>query len=133
MARQDVRTRKVKGMKLVAAPVEPLDARELGRLLNALDGQSWLAKRDMAPIAVMARAGLRISEVLALKVADLDIRQAPGPKIVHHLHPPRFPPPPQIPTERDILPRVDRLDDLRQVGFITCGTRTSRPETSAAA
>ncbi len=71
-------------MKLVAAPVEPLDARELGRLLNALDGQSWLAKRDMAPIAVMARAGICISEVLALKVADLEINPRSGKVLVRH-------------------------------------------------
>ena len=51
------RTLKVKSVKQVQAPVETLDARDLGRLINAVDGPHWSDKRDVALINVMARAG----------------------------------------------------------------------------
>ena len=53
------RTLKVKGVKQMQTPVETLDARDLGRLINAVDGPHWSDKRDVALINVMARAGLR--------------------------------------------------------------------------
>jgi len=40
--------------------VETLDARDLGRLINAADGSHWSDKRDVALINVMERAGLRV-------------------------------------------------------------------------
>jgi site-specific recombinase XerD len=35
----------------------------MGRLLAAVDGSYWLDKRNIAMIALMVRAGLRVSEV----------------------------------------------------------------------
>jgi hypothetical protein len=46
---------KVKGVKQVQKAVETLDARDLGRLINAVDGPHWSEKRDVALINVMAR------------------------------------------------------------------------------
>ena len=52
---------------------EALDARDLGRLINAADGSRWSDKRDVALINLMARAGLRVSEALAFKVGDVEL------------------------------------------------------------
>jgi integrase len=70
IVRAQGRTLKVKGVKQVQKPVDALDARDLGRLINAVDGPHWSAKRVVALINVLARAGLRVSEALALKVGD---------------------------------------------------------------
>jgi integrase len=42
----------------------------LGRLINTVDAPHWSDKRDAALINVMAHAGLRIYEALALKIDD---------------------------------------------------------------
>jgi site-specific recombinase XerD len=76
------RTLKVKGVKQVQGPVETLDARDLGRLINAVDGPQWSAKRDVALINVMARAGLRVSEAIALKVGDVELGPRSGTLLV---------------------------------------------------
>ena len=73
LVRAQGRTLKVKGVKQVQAPVETLDARDLGRLINAVDGPQWSDRRDVALINVMARTGLRVSEALALKVGDIEL------------------------------------------------------------
>ena len=76
------RTLKVKSVKQVQAPVETLDARDLGRLINAVDGPHWSDKRDVALINVMARAGPRVSEALALKVGDVELGPRSGKSLV---------------------------------------------------
>ena len=47
----------VKGMKKVGAPIEPLNGRQIGRLLAVLEGQRWIDKRNVAIVSVMVRAG----------------------------------------------------------------------------
>lgn len=54
------RTLKVRGVNQMQGAVETLDARDLGRLINAADGSHWSDKRDVALINVMERAGLRV-------------------------------------------------------------------------
>ena len=73
LVRAQGRTLKVKSVKQVQGPVETLDACDLGRLINVVDGPQWSDKRDVALINVMARAGLRVSEALALKVGDVEL------------------------------------------------------------
>ncbi len=82
IVRAQGRTLKVKGVKQVQKPVETLDARDLGRLINAVDGPHWSDKRDVALINVMARAGLRVSEALALKVGDVEVGPRSGKLLV---------------------------------------------------
>lgn len=74
----------VKGMKKVIQPISPLTGRELGRLLAAADGGSWLSKRNKAMIELMARAGLRVSEVVSLQVKDVTISQRKGEVLIRH-------------------------------------------------
>ena len=50
------RTLKVEGVKQVQGLAETLDARDLGRLINAVDGPLWSDKRAVALINVMARS-----------------------------------------------------------------------------
>lgn len=78
------RSLKVKGVKLVQAPVTPLDARSLGRLINVLDGPDWQAKRDVALVGLLARAGLRISEALALELEDIELGPRSGRVLIRH-------------------------------------------------
>ncbi len=73
---------RVKGMKKVLPPVEPLNGRELGRLLAAVEGDTWQAKRDVAILNLMARAGLRVSEVVALRLGDVTLNQRKGHVVV---------------------------------------------------
>ena len=82
LVRTQGRTLKVKGVKQVRGPVETLDARDLGRLINAVDGPHWSDKRDVALINVMARAGLRVSEALARKVGDVELNVRSGALLV---------------------------------------------------
>jgi len=82
IVRAQGRMLKVKGVKQVQKPVETLDARDLGRLINAVDGPHWSDKRDVALINVMARAGLRVSEALALRVDDVELGPRSGKLLV---------------------------------------------------
>lgn len=76
----------IKGAKQVIPPTHALNAHELGQLLNqarlrwtdesgALD---WKGHRDVALVSLMARAGLRVGEVVALELDDLDLRERSG-------------------------------------------------------
>lgn len=58
----------VRGPRQVAPPVKALSGRELGRLLAAAEKNL----RDTAILNLMARAGLRVGEVVRLRVDDLD-------------------------------------------------------------
>ncbi len=82
LVREHGRTLRVKGVKLIIAPKDILDARDLGRLLNALDGPTWRDKRDVALVNVLARAGLRISEALSLKIDDLELGARSGSVLI---------------------------------------------------
>jgi site-specific recombinase XerD len=72
----------VEGVKAVDKPVKSLTARELGRLVRAIEqhrwGPDWLCLRNVALVAVMARAGLRVGEALALDLADVEINERSG-------------------------------------------------------
>ncbi len=82
LARFHGRELRVKGMKKVLPPVEPLNGRELGRLIAAVEGDTWQAKRDVAILNLMARAGLRVSEVVALRLGDVTLNQRKGHVVV---------------------------------------------------
>ena len=66
-----------KGVRQVQRPVEALTARELGRLVRAVEnhrwGPEWLSLRNAALIAVTARAGLRVGEAVALDIGDVEL------------------------------------------------------------
>ena len=72
----------VQGIKSVRPPIEPLTSRDLGRLLavaeSAVWGPPWLALRNAAMIALMAKAGLRVSEVAGLDVSDVEVKPLSG-------------------------------------------------------
>ena len=72
----------VRGVRKVEQPVEPLNGRELGRLVAAVEnhdwGPQWLALRNLAIIALLARAGLRVGEVVALDVGDVELNERSG-------------------------------------------------------
>lgn len=68
----------VKGMKQEAPPLEPLNGREIGRLVAILKGDRWLAKRNVSLVSLMVRAGLRVSEVVALNHDDLTMSERKG-------------------------------------------------------
>ena len=82
LARFHGRELRVKGMKKVPPPVEPLNGRELGRLIAAVAGDTWQAQRDVAILNLMARAGLRVSEVVALRLEDVVLNQRKGHVVV---------------------------------------------------
>jgi site-specific recombinase XerD len=65
-------------VKRVQPPIETLTARDLGRLVKAVDGDRWTDKRNVAMIAVMARAGLRVGEVVGLDTEDVTLRDRSG-------------------------------------------------------
>ncbi|MEE8392474.1 MAG: hypothetical protein V3S14_16970, partial [Anaerolineae bacterium] len=70
LARFCGRDLRVKGIGRVEAPIVPLTGHELGRLFATVEnhqwGPEWMPLRNVAAITMMARAGLRVSEVVAL-------------------------------------------------------------------
>ncbi|GIV65469.1 MAG: tyrosine recombinase XerD [Bellilinea sp.] len=68
------RTLKVRGPKQVTPPVQALSARELGRLFAAAEG----SKRDTAILNLLARAGLRVGEVVRLRLEDVEMNGRSG-------------------------------------------------------
>lgn len=82
LVRHHGRSLAVKGMKKVEPPVEPLNGREIGRLLAVLDGGQWLDKRNVAIVSLMVRAGLRVSEIVSLQTTDLELSERKGQIVV---------------------------------------------------
>ena len=86
LARHCGRVIEVKGVQRVARAVEPLSGRELGRLLAVVeagaDGNAWQMRRDVALLSLMARAGLRVSEVITLNVGDVTLNERSGAALV---------------------------------------------------
>ncbi len=78
LARFHGRELRVKGMKRVIPPVEPLNGRELGRMLAAVEGDSWQDRRNVAILNLMARAGLRVSEAVNLRLDDIQLNHRKG-------------------------------------------------------
>lgn len=56
-------------------PVEPLTAEEVRALIAAVPGKGSLGVRNRALIAMLWRSGLRVSEALRLRPADVDERE----------------------------------------------------------
>jgi len=73
---------KVKGVSQVKPAIEALDGRELGRLLAAVEGSDWQDVRNGAMLNILARAGLRLSEALALKLDDVTLNDRSGSLLV---------------------------------------------------
>jgi integrase/recombinase XerD len=67
-------------MKRVPTPkntqeqIKPLTPEELTALLAEPNRKSFVGLRDVAPIALMADTGLRVSEVLNIRLGDVDTR-----------------------------------------------------------
>jgi len=72
----------IRGMRKVQQPVEPLSGRELGRLVRAVEqhewGPDWMPARNAALVALMARAGLRVGEVVGLDLEDVALNERSG-------------------------------------------------------
>jgi integrase/recombinase XerC len=68
------RSLKVRGPKQVTPPVKALTPRELGRLFAAAEGN----KRDTAILNLLARAGLRVGEVVNLHLEDVELNGRSG-------------------------------------------------------
>jgi integrase/recombinase XerC len=64
------------------APVRALSARELGRLFAAAEGEDWIDKRNAAILALMAKAGMRVGEVIALELTDIELNARSGWAVV---------------------------------------------------
>ena len=60
------------GIKGRTYPPEPLSAVEVRKLLAARGDETLAAARDYALMVVLWRTGLRISELLALRISDFD-------------------------------------------------------------
>ncbi len=56
-------------------PAQPLDRSEVAALLGACSKRAKTGVRDMAFIAVLYRGQLRVSEALALKLADVNLAE----------------------------------------------------------
>jgi len=54
-------------------PAEVLNKREIDALLQACGSDKWTDRRNSALIVLMYRAGLRVSEALALRPCDIDL------------------------------------------------------------
>jgi site-specific recombinase XerD len=82
IARHHGRPLRVPGVKQTPPPIATLNGREMGRLLAVVDGPHWLDKRNVAIIALMVRAGLRVSEVVSLQSDDVDMNERRGQVII---------------------------------------------------
>lgn len=78
----------VNGVRKVQPPVDPLSARGLGRLIRAVDnhpwGPKWMYRRNIALVGLMARAGLRVGEVLGLDIEDVRLNRRSGWVLIRH-------------------------------------------------
>jgi site-specific recombinase XerD len=73
---------RMKPPKLDAKAVNPLSEDQLRALLAACKGPEFRDKRDEAIIRLMTETGARAGEVLALTVADVDLKA--GTAVIHH-------------------------------------------------
>ncbi len=84
LARAHGLTLRVQSVRRVTPPLDPLDGRAIGRLMAAIEGESWPARRDRAILSLLARAGLRVSELVALRPGDLTLSDRKGQLVVRH-------------------------------------------------
>lgn len=52
-----------------------LSEEEINRLFNAIDGSSSSGARDLAMLLIMYMAGLRVSELVSLKLSDVNVQK----------------------------------------------------------
>lgn len=82
-----------------------LDAQELQRFLGALpSGQGWKRMRDRAMLMLLLGAGLRSSEVLALRLSDLQSKAGEPDSLWVQAHKPR--PARQVPIQHLAIPML---------------------------
>jgi site-specific recombinase XerD len=67
------RTLWVRGPRMQRPPVRVLSVLELERLFAVAEGDDWMSKRNAAILALMARAGLRVGEVVRLERGDIEL------------------------------------------------------------
>jgi site-specific recombinase XerD len=72
------RALRVRGPRMQKPPVRVLSALELERLFAAAEGEGWMNKRNTAILALMAKAGLRVGEVVALELGDIRLGAQSG-------------------------------------------------------
>jgi site-specific recombinase XerD len=68
----------VDNVDAVEPPIEALNGRELGRMLAVVEGDGWMDERNVALVSTMVRAGLRVGEVVALDVDDVELDERSG-------------------------------------------------------
>jgi integrase/recombinase XerC len=68
----------VRGPRMQRPPVRVVSVLELERLFAAAEGDGWMNKRDTAILALMAKAGLRVGEVVALELGDIELGAKSG-------------------------------------------------------
>ncbi len=84
LARHYRQSLRVQSIRRVDPPVEPLNAREFGRLRAAVAGENRLARRNVAIISLLGRAGLRVSELTALRLGDITLSERKGQVVIRH-------------------------------------------------
>jgi site-specific recombinase XerD len=72
----------VRGPRMQKPPVRVLTASESERLFAAAEGERWIDKRNVAILALMAKAGMRVGEVVALELTDIELGARSGWAVV---------------------------------------------------
>lgn len=72
------RTLWVRGPRMQRPPVRVLSVLELERLFAVAEGDDWMSKRNAVILALMAKAGLRVGEVVALELGDIELGARSG-------------------------------------------------------
>jgi site-specific recombinase XerD len=72
------RTLRVRGPRMQRPPVRVVSALDLERLFAVAEGDDWMSKRNTAILALMAKAGLRVGEVVALELGDVELGARSG-------------------------------------------------------
>ncbi len=73
---------RVSGVRQEHKAIEVLTPREIGRLRAAVEGPGELAKRNVAMMELMVRAGLRVGEVVALHREDVKLQARGGQVLI---------------------------------------------------
>lgn len=74
LIRHHGRSLRIRGPRQTRPPIHALSVRDVGRLLAAAENNP----RDYAILNLMARAGLRVGEVVSLEVSDIELKERSG-------------------------------------------------------
>lgn len=85
------------------------DQEEKAFLAALPTGQSWKKTRDAALLALSLGTGLKLKEMIFLKLCDLHMARSEPTVMVHHRHVSRA-----VPIRKEVLPYVERWLKLRQ-------------------